>query len=46
MLYTIGFALVLAVLFALCVTQDKASDEQRNFWIQYRKVLNSSQNDH
>ena len=46
MLYTIGFALVLAVLFALCVTQDKASDGERNFWMQYRNLSNTSQHDH
>jgi hypothetical protein len=45
MLY-IGFALVLVVLFALCVTQDKALDQERNFRIQYRQVSNSSQHDH
>ena len=39
MLDTIGILVVLAILFALCQTQDKALDAERDFWIKARKFM-------
>jgi hypothetical protein len=37
MLDTIGVLVVLGILFALCQTQDKVLDAERDFWIKVRK---------
>ena len=38
----IGVLVVFVVLFALCKTQERALDEERDFWIQARQVSDQS----
>jgi hypothetical protein len=47
MLNTIVILVIGVILFALCLTQDKALDAERDFWIKYSKLRDqlSSQDD-
>jgi hypothetical protein len=38
----IGFLVVFLILFALCKTQERALDAERDFWIKARQVLDHS----
>lgn len=38
MLYIIGILAVAVILFALCLTQDKTLDAERDFWIKYYQL--------
>ena len=40
MLNTIVILVIGVILFALCLTQDKALDAERDFWIKARKFMN------
>lgn len=42
MLETIGMLVVVVILFVLCLTQDKALDAERDFWIKYRKLMDQA----
>jgi len=42
MFYTVGSLVVVAILFALCKTQDQTLDAERDFWIKLREVLDQS----
>jgi hypothetical protein len=43
MLDAIGILVVLVILFALCQTQDRVLDAERDFWIKLRKVSDRSE---
>jgi hypothetical protein len=43
MLDAIGILVVLVILFALCQTQDRVLDAERDFWIKLRKVSDHSE---
>jgi hypothetical protein len=42
MFYIIGSSVVVVILFALCKTQEKTLDAERDFWIKARQVLENS----
>jgi hypothetical protein len=42
MFYMVGISVVLAILFVLCTTQERALDAERDFWIKARQVLDHS----
>ncbi len=43
MLNAVGVLVVLVILFALCITQERVLDEERDFRIKAREVLDQSQ---
>ena len=42
MLETVGILAVVVILFALCQTQDKVLDAERDFWIKAREIMDQS----
>jgi hypothetical protein len=42
MFYTVGILVVVAILFALCKTQERTLDAERDFWIKARQAMDHS----